>query len=230
MDEVDRPGDAGNEAARPRRIRPERRWPMAVAVIASIVLQVGAPRKGRVAGWWVFPIIAVVMLVVLIVMDPGRIDDRSGRTRRVTLGLIAMVTLGTVIGLVALLVDILRGEDLNAATLLGRGAAFWVTNIIVFSLWYWELDRGGPAERGAGTSVRPSFGFPEEAMPELVEPGWIPRYPDYLYLAFTNATAFSPTDTLPLATWAKLTMMLQSVISLVTAVLVVARAINVLPG
>jgi uncharacterized membrane protein len=100
----------------------------------------------------------------------------------------------------------------------------------VFSLWFWEVDRGGAAERAAGSNIPPSFGFPEEAMPELAPDGWMPRYPDYLYLSFTNATAFSPTDTLPVRTWAKMTMMIESVISLITAILVIARAINVLPG
>ena len=102
--------------------------------------------------------------------------------------------------------------------------------MVVFSLWFWEVDRGGAAERAAGSKIRPSFGFPEEAMPELAPEGWTPRYPDYLYLSFTNATAFSPTDTLPVRIWAKMTMMVESVISLITAILVIARAINVLPG
>ena len=106
----------------------------------------------------------------------------------------------------------------------------WATNVVVFRLWYWELDRGGAAERAAGSGIPPSFGFPEEAMPELAPADWIPRYPDYLYLSFTNATAFSPTDTLPVRTWAKMTMLAESVISLIVAILVIARAINVLPG
>jgi uncharacterized membrane protein len=105
-----------------------------------------------------------------------------------------------------------------------------VTNVVVFSLWFWELDRGGAAERAAGSGIPPSFGFPEAAMPESAPDGWMPRYPDYLYLSFTNATAFSPTDTLPVRTWAKMTMMGESVISLLIAILVIARAINVLPG
>jgi hypothetical protein len=105
-----------------------------------------------------------------------------------------------------------------------------VTNVVVFSLWFWEVDRGGAAERAAASKIPPSFGFPEEAMPELVPEGWMPRYPDYLFLSFTNATAFSPTDTLPVRIWAKMTMMIESVISLITAILVIARAINVLPG
>ena len=121
-------------------------------------------------------------------------------------------------------------KGVTATVLLGRGASIWVENVIVFSLWYWHFDRGGPAERAAGSPIPPSFAFPENATPELAPVGWRPAYPDYLYLAYTNATAFSPTDTLPVRRWAKLTMMVQSTLSLVIAILVVARAVNVLPG
>jgi hypothetical protein len=103
-------------------------------------------------------------------------------------------------------------------------------NLIVFGLWYWELDRGGPVERVTGGSRRPSFAFPENAAPELAPQGWVPEYSDYLYLSFTNSTAFSPTDTAPIRRWAKMTMMAQSAVQLVTAILVVARAINIIPG
>jgi uncharacterized membrane protein len=202
---------------------------MAVAVLAAIALQVGAPRAGKVPGWWIFPIIELVLLLVLIARDPGLVDDRARSLRRVTFVLIAVMTVGTLAGLGVLMVDILAGiEGVTATALLGRGAALWVTNVIVFSLWYWSLDRGGPAERAAGSGIPPSFGFPEEAMPELVPGTFVPTYPDYLYLSFTNATAFSPTDTLPVRTWAKMTMMGESAISLLTAILVIARAINVL--
>ncbi len=212
-------------------IEPEPRWPMALAVFASIVLQLITPSRGRLPGWWLFPALEFLLLVVVILRDPGRIDRRSRAARRSTIVLISVMTLGTLGGVVVLIVDILAGvAGINATDLLGRGAALWITNIIVFSLWYWELDRGGPAERAAGSGVAPSFAFPENATPELVPDGWRPKYPDYLYLAYTNATAFSPTDTLPLQTWAKMTMLLQSVVSLVTAILVIARAINVLPG
>jgi uncharacterized membrane protein len=204
---------------------------MALAVFVAILLQVGTPSRGRVPGWWLFPVLELVLLFVVIIRDPGRIDRRSRAARRSTIVLIAIMTLGTMGGVVVLIVDILKGVGgINATDLLGRGAAIWFTNIIIFSLWYWELDRGGPAERAAGTGVAPSFAFPENAMPEFAPAGWLPKYPDYLYLAFTNATAFSPTDTLPVQTWAKMTMLVQSVVSLVTAILVIARAINVLPG
>jgi uncharacterized membrane protein len=207
--------------------RGERRWPMATAVLAAIVLQVVTPHRGRLAVWWLFPVLEAVLLVVVILRDPGRIDRRTVQARRSTIILIAMMTIGTMIAAALLVYDILSGNvHATATNLLGRGAAVWFTNVIVFSLWYWELDRGGAAERAAGSAIRPSFAFPENATPELVPEGWQPMYPDYLYLAFTNATAFSPTDTLPLATWAKMTMLLQSAISLTIAILVIARAIN----
>jgi uncharacterized membrane protein len=145
--------------------------------------------------------------------------------------LLVVMTVGTVTSVTVLAVDILAGvEGVTATVLLGRGAAIWFENVILFSLWYWQFDRGGPAERAAGTAVPPSFAFPENATPELAPAGWRPAYPDYLYLAYTNATAFSPTDTLPVRRWAKLTMMVQSTLSLVIAILVLARAINILPG
>lgn len=157
--------------------------------------------------------------------------------RVLTLALIAVVAVGTLGGMFILVFDILTGrlpfglhtdDVLNATNLLGRGAAFWVSNVIVFSLWFWEFDRGGPVARAFGEPYPASFAFPENATPELAPAGWRPQYADYLYLAFTNSTAFSPTDTLPVRTWAKLAMMLQSVIALTLAILVVARAINIL--
>ena len=204
---------------------------MAVAVLAAVALQVVTPHRGRLPGWWLFPIIQVVVLAIIIIEDPGRIDRRSKGIRRLTIALIAIMTAGTTGALFVLMHDILTSaEGVTATVLLGRGAAVWVTNVITYSLWFWELDRGGPAERAAASPIPPSFAFPEDTFPELAPAGWMPTYPDYLYLSFTNATAFSPTDTLPLKVWAKMVMMLESAVSLVTAILVIARAINVLPG
>jgi hypothetical protein len=146
-----------------------------------------------------------------------------------TISLIAVMTLANTVQGVVLIHDIIEGlRGLTSTLLLGRGAAIWVTNVIAFSLWYWALDRGGPTERAFGTAIRPSFIFPEEASAEWTPEGWEPTYPDYLYLAFTNAAAFSPTDTLPVMVWAKMTMMAQAAISLAVAILVVARAVNIL--
>jgi uncharacterized membrane protein len=222
-------GDA--EAAGPPGVHAERRWPMATAVLTATILYVGTPHRGRVPGWWLFPVVQLVLLGILIAQDPGRIDRRSPTLHRLMVALLVIMTAGTALSVTVLAVDILAGvADVTATVLLGRGAAIWVENVIVFSLWYWQFDRGGPAERAAGSPVPPSFAFPEDATPELAPAGWRPAYPDYLYLAYTNSTAFSPTDTLPVRRWAKLTMMIQSTLSLVIAILVLARAINILPG
>jgi len=217
------PGPAGPVA--------EPRWPMATAVLAATILYLGMPHRGRVPGWWVFPVLQLALLGLLIAQDPGRIDRRSAALHRLMVALLIIMTLGTVLGVVVLAYDILdAAEGVTATILLGRGAAIWFANVIIFSLWFWQVDRGGPAERAAGSPIPPSFAFPENATPELAPAGWRPAYLDYLYLAYTNATAFSPTDTLPVRRWAKLTMMVQSTLSLVIAILVIARAINILPG
>jgi uncharacterized membrane protein len=222
-------GDAGGPG--PPGVHGERRWPMATAVLAATLLFVVTPHRGRIPGWWLAPLLQLLLLGFLIAQDPGRIDRRSPTLNRLMLALLVVMTFGTILAVIVLAVDILVAvKGVTATVLLGRGAAIWVENVIVFSLWYCELDRGGPAERAAGAPVPPSFAFPENATPELAPARWRPTYPDYLYLAYTNATAFSPTDTLPVRRWAKLTMMVQSTLSLVIAILVLARAINILPG
>jgi uncharacterized membrane protein len=229
MSEATGTGDAGAPGS--PEVVAERRWPMATAVIVATLLFLVTPHRGRIPGWWLGPVVQLVLLGFLIAQDPGRIDRRSVTLNRVMAALLVFMTLGTVAAVTVLAVDILAGvSGVTATVLLGRGAAIWVENVILFSLWYWQVDRGGPAERAAGSPIPPSFAFPENATPELVSAGWRPTYPDYLYLAYTNATAFSPTDTLPVRRWAKLTMMVQSTLSLVIAVLVLARAINILPG
>jgi uncharacterized membrane protein len=231
MSESTRTGAGGTAAPEPPRAAAEPRWPMATAVLTATFLFVVTPHGGRLALWWVGPVLQLVLLGFLIAQDPGRIDSRSPTLQRVMVALLVVMTLGTVLAVTVLAVDILAGvAGVTATVLLGRGAAIWVENVILFSLWYWQVDRGGPAERAAGAPIPPSFAFPENATPELAPAGWRPAYPDYLYLAFTNATAFSPTDTLPVRRWAKLTLMVQAALSLVIAILVIARAINVLPG
>ena len=222
-----------NGAAPVAALVPERRWPMAVAVLATIVLQVITPHQGRLKYWWVLPVLELAALATVIVRDPGRIDRRTRAARRATLVLIVLLTIGTLGGLWVLVLDVVDkgySRDVGATALLGRGAALWVTNVVVFSLWFWELDRGGRRRACGGVRYPPELRLPRGRDAGAGPEGWMPRYPDYLYLSFTNATAFSPTDTLPVRTWAKMAMMSESVISLITAILVVARAINVLPG
>jgi hypothetical protein len=207
------------------RPRPEPRWPMVVAVAVAIGLQVVLP--GRFApGHRLVPFLELVLLVGLFAANPGRIDGRAYWLRWASIGLIGMITVTNGWSAVRLVVDIVAGVDDDAVGLLSSGAAIWATNVVVFGFWYWEFDRGGPHARVHAPRPHPDFAFPQDQDPGLARPGWSPRFVDYLYMSFTNATAFSPTDVMPLARWAKLTMMTQSAISLGTVTLVVARAIG----
>ena len=212
-----------------RRVRAEPRWPMATAVLVSVAMQLSLPDRHVLSPTVLFPTVEVLLLVVLVIGDPGRIDRRSPALKRLTVALVVVMTVDNLAGVAELVRGILDGSDRdNGPVLLATGGALWVTNVIAFSLWFWLLDRGGPAARASGTPLAAAFAFPENATPELAPPDWWPQYPDYLYLAFTNSTALSPTDTLPLTRWAKMLMLVQSSISLVIAVMIVARAVNIL--
>ena len=211
------------------RVQGEPRWPMALAVLLSAAMQLSLPDRHVLSPTVLFPTVEVLLLVVLVIGDPGRIDRRSPLLRRLTVGLVIVMTLDNLAGVAELVRDILDGSDHdNGQVLLATGGALWVTNVIAFSLWFWLLDRGGPAARAQGTAQEAAFAFPENASPELAAANWSPQYPDYLYLAFTNSTALSPTDTMPITRWAKMVMLLQSSISLVIAIMIVARAVNIL--
>lgn len=202
---------------------------MASAVLASVAVQLSLPDRHVLSPTVLFPTVEVLLLVVLVIGDPGRIDRSSPALKRLTVALVVVMTVDNLAGVAELVRGILDGSDGdNGTVLLATGAALWVTNVIAFSLWFWLLDRGGPAARALGTPLAAAFAFPENTSPELAPPNWRPQYPDYLYLAFTNSTALSPTDTMPMTRWAKMLMLVQSTISLVIAVMIVARAVNIL--
>lgn len=227
MSDEEGPGAAGGHP--PLRSRGEPRWPMAGAVLVSVALQLSLPDRHVLSPTVLFPTVEVLLLVVLVIGDPGRSDRRSPALRRLTLAVIIVMTADNLAGVAELVRGILDGSDRdNGPVLLATGGALWVTNVIAFSLWFWLLDRGGPAARASGTPLAAAFAFPENATPELAPPGWWPQYPDYLYLAFTNSSALSPTDTMPVTRWAKMLMLAQASISLVIAVMIIARAVNLL--
>lgn len=212
-----------------RLSRGERHWPYALAVVAMIGLQVALPDRYNLGAWWVLPGVEIVIIALLVAANPSRLERRTPVLRRLSLMLIAVASLGTAWSVFRLVEELITGQGAgSAAELLGSGAAIWLINVLTFAVWYWELDRGGAPARAAGTDPYPDFLFPQMTSPEMVPGHWRPQFADYLYLAFTNATAFSPTDTLPLSRWAKLTMMLEAAISLVTAALVIAKAVNAL--
>ena len=208
----------------------EPRWPMALAVIAAGALHATLPPQIRVFDVpWLIPAFILALLAVLTIGDPGRIDRQSVWLRVLTDVLIAFITVVNGWSAVRLVAGILGTSEFdNATVLLASGAALWLTNVIAFALWYWDLDGGGAAARANSPGSRPAFVFPEMNNQEYVQAGWYPRFIDYLHLSFTTATAFSPTDVSAIRSWAKLLMMVEEAMSLVIALLVVARAVNIL--
>jgi hypothetical protein len=206
----------------------EHRWPAALAVAATIGLQLLMPAQVVPEGRYVLPALELAVLVGLVAVNPFRMDRESTLLRAAGLVLTGLVALANGWSVVLLVVDLLTGRPASPAELLGAGGTIWLTNVLAFGLVYWELDRGGPAARAAAVDDRPDFLFPQMQAPEIAGRDWEPGFVDYFYLSFTNATAFSPTDVLPLSRWAKLTMAVQAAVSLVVVVLVVARAINAL--
>jgi hypothetical protein len=213
-----------------RRTQTESRWPAGVAVLTAITLQVLLVKQLAFSPKWLLPAIEFALLAVLTIANPVRINRESTVLRAVGIALVTVASVATAWSAVRLVDLLIARKHLEASQLLLNGGAIWLTNVIVFALWYWEVDRGGPAARANARHDYPDFLFPQMTVPELAAKDWEPSFVDYFYLSFTNATAFSPTDTLPLSHWAKLAMAAESAVSLVTVVLVVARAINILGG
>ncbi len=220
-------GDApGSEA---KQSAPEARLPVLAAVLVLITLTVLRPEEMRLAPIWVLPTVEVVLLVVMIARHPARISRWSGVLRLVSICVVVVVLADTLSAAVRL-IDVLihGGEATNSAEqLLTAGALVLGCNVIAFALLYWLLDSGGPAVRAHDSRVFLDLAFPQQLSPEVAPPGWRPRFIDYLYLGLTASTAFSPTDVMPLASWAKVAMGVQSMISLAVLGLVIARAVNV---
>ena len=209
----------------------EPRWPALLATLAAMSLQLILPDDliRYLGNRALIPSLEGGLLLVLLIANPGRISKEESRLRIVGIALIALITVANVVSLIDLIHALLyqSGGHTGGRSLVYASVPIWLTNVIVFGLWYWELDRGGPATRQQPEHRQPDFLFPQMSTPGSA-PGWTPDFLDYLYTSFTNATAFSPTDTMPLTAWAKLLMMLQSLASLVTVAVVVSRAVNIL--
>ena len=213
-----------------RQTRGEARWQVAICTAAGISLQVAVPgRLDVLRPVWILPSLQAALLIVLVTTNPYRINRESRAVRLMSLTLAALLSFANAWSVVRLIIGLVDGtEGGDPGRLLMTGGAIWLTNVIAFALWYWEFDRGGPVARAQGIRQYPDFQFVQMATPDLAPPNWEPTFTDYLYLAFTNAAAFSPTDVMPLSRWAKLAMTIQSAISIVTVALIVARAVNIL--
>jgi hypothetical protein len=212
-----------------RQTRGEARLPVVLAVVIAIVLQAVLPDKLAVRPTWLLPALEAAALVGLTIFNPLRMNRTHPIARFGGLGLCALIVLANAYSALRLIHAILVGHGSKDPTVLfGSGASIYVTNIVAFALLYWELDRGGPVARAGAHDPHPDFMFPQMATPDVGHPDWEPTFVDYAYLSFTNATAFSPTDTMPLTRWAKALMTVQSAVALAVVGLVVARAVNIL--
>jgi hypothetical protein len=192
----------------------EPRWPASLAVSAALLLYMTLPGTLTIGPGWVIPALEAALLIPLTVRAPYR--------HREEVRVIRFASLLLLVNLV------LSGHAVSGRQLIFSGIQIWLTLILVFSLWFWEVDRGGPGIRGQADQADPDFLFPQMATHELGQADWMPGFVDYLYLSFTNATAFSPTDTMPLTVRAKLLMLVEALSSITTIVMVAGRAVNIL--
>lgn len=218
--------------------RSEPRWHAAIAVLAALALYITLPPKLTIGPVWVGPALVLLVLIPLLVIAPRQ--RFAGRTRLMGIVLIAIVNffnLASVVLLVASFFHPDKASNHSAALVLRNGMQIWLTNIIVFGLWFWELDGGGPDARAKVTCgnkfENADFLFPQVASmlaggstAPVIDPNWKPSFIDYLYVGFTNSTAFSPTDTMPLTHWAKTLMTFEAIVSLVTIAIVISRAVG----
>jgi uncharacterized membrane protein len=203
-------------------------WPAQLTVLAAILLQLLLPETLKAGPSWLVPSLEGALLVGMFVVTPNVVDEENPRRRRIALSLTAFVSGANVFSLGALTHFLLHHQVENGRGLILSGVLIWLTNFLIFALWYWELDRGGPGRRAAGIDGPPDFLFPQMTDDRIEPRDWRPQFVDYLYVSLTNNTAFSPTDTMPLTPMTKLIMGVQSLVSLLTIGLIVSRAVNIL--
>jgi hypothetical protein len=210
--------------------QPEPRWQALLALLAVAAIYLAMPRQLVVGPVWLLPAVVVVLLV------PTVFAHHTGRhSLNHVLGIVigALITLGLILS-VGLLVLTLTGGREPPLALLRSGIALWITNVLVFALWYWRLDGGGPRKRGTKNEFGSrSFVFPQMQILETERQRygmerWRPQFVDYLFVSFTTSTTFGPTDSPVLAAWAKVMTMIQASISLTILVLLISRAVGIL--
>lgn len=206
----------------------EHRYPIVIVVMLVIFLQFALSDELAMGIQHPICITEAALALILLALSPHRINKHHMPTRILGLTLTTIMTISNTASAVLLIKFLINGDAKDPKHLLLSAASIWLTNIIVFSLWFWDLDRGGPGARAEAMVMHPDFMFPQMSDPGYAPNDWHPNFFDYLYTSFTNASAFSPTDVLPLTRWAKMLMMVQSLTSLLTVGLLVTRAVNIL--
>jgi uncharacterized membrane protein len=202
-------------------------WPGQVAILAALLLYLALPQRLTIGPGWPLPAAEIVVLAALVVAARGGREAR--RSRRAAIVLVLVAALANLVALGFLTGYLLEGGQTRGANLLDGGVLIWATNLLLFAVLYWELDRGGPRRTDATRApMVPDFLFPQMSDGTYAAPGWKPGFGDYLYVSLTNQTAFSPTDTMPLTPRVKTLMAIQGLAALITTGVIVARAVNIL--
>ncbi len=212
-------------------MRHTRRWPASLAVLVVLALQLAVPPQITELPRWLLPAIGIALLIPLVWMNPFHLRMDEPWLRYIELVLLAVLVLINAIYLVGMIAYLDTGHSTDGAVLVKAALLIWVTNVVAFAVWYWEIDRGGPFARmpeHEHEEERADLLFPQMTVDLPGWQGWLPGFTDYLFVAFTAATAFSPTDTMPLTARTKALMGIQSGISLLTIAIIAARAVNVL--
>jgi hypothetical protein len=222
---------APGQNAQVNNVRHIRRWPASLAVVAVLVLQLIVPTEIATLPRWIMPALGAALLVPLVWANPFHLRRDEPWLRWVELVLLAVLVLVNALYLGGLIFYLGSGDANNGMVLVKAALLIWVTNVVAFAVWYWEVDRGGPFARAPEhdrETERADLLFPQMTVDLPGWERWLPGFTDYLFVAFTAATAFSPTDTMPLTARVKTLMGIQSAVSLLTIAVIAARAVNVL--
>ena len=210
----------------------ESRWTPAAALVVYIALNIAIriwlPSQSPVRLPWLLPTLEAALLVVIVWGDPARMARRTPWAHRAAVALVLVLVVAALWATGLLVYDLIKGHGVSqsATKLLASGGIVWLGNNLAFGMLYWLMDSGGPVARSCNPTIPADFAFTQQLSPELAPPGWRPVFLDYLHLGFTNATAFSPTDVMPLSHRAKYAMLIQSTVALALVGLIVARAVN----
>jgi uncharacterized membrane protein len=202
-------------------------WPGQLATLVALGLYLALPDALTIGPGWPLPVAEGVVLAALVLATRGGREAR--RRREIAVGLVLVAAAANLVSLGYLTHYLIAGGTARGSDLLNGGVLIWATSLLLFTVLYWELDRGGPRRLGADRAmVAPDFLFPQMTDDRYAGDGWTPGFGDYLYVSLTNQTAFSPTDTMPLTPRVKALMGVQGVAALVTIGVIVARAVNLL--
>lgn len=206
---------------------PEARWPASLALLACVALYLVLPNRLVVGPHWLLPVLIALPLIPLSARKHRR-PNESPFVRRATISLIALISVANIASMALLVHHLLVAHVAQGRNLIYSAVAVWLTNVIVYGLWFWEVDRGGPHLRAGNAKLLPDIQFPQMENPTLAPSDWRPLFRDYLYTSFANGTSFAPADAMPLTLRAKALFATESVVSLVTIAVVAARAVNIL--